>query len=475
MGIKGLFPFLSASAPSSIKPKTLKDYTNRVLAIDASTCLYQFIIAVRSESEGFANLTNDRGEVTSHITGFLSRTLRLLEAGIKPVYVFDGRPPDLKARELRERDDRRETAAADEKAAREAGSAARDRVEERTAQVRDLEAAVERARSAMEEAGPADAAAAAQAAQAAQALPAARAKLAEAEAEAQVKSSNLEKATHRSAKVTQQHHEDAKELLNLMGVPVVQAPGEAEATCAALCREGLAFAATTEDMDVLTFGAPIMVKNLFDTENNRMGTSKGAADKKPVFEVHLGEVLQVLDLTMEQFVDFCILCGCDYLTHLQKVGPTTAIKLIAQHGSLDKVMAAKALPEAARKSVPDDWPYDQARQLFLQPDVAAATKEDLAQKEAKFDELRTFLIHRHSFNESRVDTALKRLRGCKSAKTQTRLDQFFAVSTSKSTSGAGTPKYDPFAKKRKGSPGSSTTKGAAVYSTPTSARKSAKR
>jgi len=443
MGIKGLFPFLSDAAPASIKGTSIKDYTNRVLAIDASTCLYQFIVAVRSDADNYANLTNDRGEVTSHITGFLNRTLRLLEAGIKPVYVFDGKAPDLKARELKGRVERRALAEEDEARAREAGEEAKAKVKGAEEELASSEAAAAKAREEGDE----------ETLEAAEArLAAARSGLEAASADAKTKSQDLEKATHRSAKVTRQHHEDAKALLALMGVPVVQAPGEAEATCARMVRDGVAYGAVTEDMDVLTFGAPVMVKNLFDTENSRMGAQRSAAERKPVYEVALPTVLDQLGLPMAHFVDFCILCGCDYVEAVPKVGPSTAIKLVLQHGTIDKILEAKALPEASRAAMPADWPYEAARKLFLEPDVAEVPASAVAQGEAKYEELSAFLVERHSFSESRVEAALKRLRACKGAKTQTRLDQFFNASPAK-----GSPKverYDPFAKKRKGSPAS---------------------
>jgi flap endonuclease-1 len=69
----------------------------RKIAIDASMVMYQFLVAVRSDN-GYssAQLMNEAGEITSHIQGMFNRTIKLISAGIKPVYVFDGKPPGLK-------------------------------------------------------------------------------------------------------------------------------------------------------------------------------------------------------------------------------------------------------------------------------------------------------------------------------------------------------------------------------------------
>lgn len=92
----------------------------RKIAIDASMCLYQFLIAVRAEG---AQLTSVDGETTSHLMGTFYRTIRMLENGIKPVYVFDGKPPDMKSGELSKRAERREEAQKALEKATEAGDA----------------------------------------------------------------------------------------------------------------------------------------------------------------------------------------------------------------------------------------------------------------------------------------------------------------------------------------------------------------
>merc|ERR1711871_37078 len=100
MGIKNLTKLISDNTSSGVKEQKLANYFGRKVAIDASMTIYQFAIAVRSGGE---QLTNDNGEVTSHLQGLFARTIRFLEMGINPVYVFDGKPPKAKAGELEKR------------------------------------------------------------------------------------------------------------------------------------------------------------------------------------------------------------------------------------------------------------------------------------------------------------------------------------------------------------------------------------
>lgn len=62
--------------------------------------------------------------------------------------------------------------------------------------------------------------------------------------------------------VTTEHNEECKKLLLLMGVPVIDAPSEAEAQCAAMAKAGIVYGAATEDMDCLTFGCPTLIRHL---------------------------------------------------------------------------------------------------------------------------------------------------------------------------------------------------------------------
>jgi flap endonuclease-1 len=98
---------------------SMEEMRGRVLAIDGYNALYQFLSIIR-QPDG-TPLMDSAGRVTSHLSGVFYRTVNLLEAGIKPVYVFDGKPPELKLREIERRAEIKEKAEEEYRAALERG------------------------------------------------------------------------------------------------------------------------------------------------------------------------------------------------------------------------------------------------------------------------------------------------------------------------------------------------------------------
>jgi flap endonuclease-1 len=106
--------------PSEAKSEVdLKALRGREVALDAYNMLYQFLAAIR-QPDG-TPLMDSRGRVTSHLSGLFYRTINLVEEGVKPVFVFDGKPPEMKRREIEERIKRREEAAVKYRQAIETG------------------------------------------------------------------------------------------------------------------------------------------------------------------------------------------------------------------------------------------------------------------------------------------------------------------------------------------------------------------
>ncbi|MBU1939689.1 flap endonuclease-1 [Candidatus Micrarchaeota archaeon] len=93
--------------------------SGRKVGVDSYNILYQFLSSIRGQDG--TPLMDSNGKVTSHLTGLLYRTVNLLEKGIKPVFVFDGKPSVLKAETLRKRTEIRTDAARKHKDALERG------------------------------------------------------------------------------------------------------------------------------------------------------------------------------------------------------------------------------------------------------------------------------------------------------------------------------------------------------------------
>ncbi|MEM2126307.1 MAG: hypothetical protein QXQ53_07930, partial [Candidatus Methanosuratincola sp.] len=92
-------------------PISLEGLGGRILAIDGYNALYQFLAIIR-QPDG-TPLRDSKGRVTSHLSGIFYRTINLLEAGVKPVYTFDGKPPEMKAEEISRRMETKEKARAE--------------------------------------------------------------------------------------------------------------------------------------------------------------------------------------------------------------------------------------------------------------------------------------------------------------------------------------------------------------------------
>jgi len=82
-------------------PVKLEDLSGKIIAVDAYNAIYQFLSIIR-QPDG-TPLKDSTGKITSHLSGLFYRTSNLVEMGLKPVYVFDGIPPTLKAVEIERR------------------------------------------------------------------------------------------------------------------------------------------------------------------------------------------------------------------------------------------------------------------------------------------------------------------------------------------------------------------------------------
>eukprot|EP01132_Coremiostelium_polycephalum_P003234 gene3234-4048_t len=348
MGIKKLTDLIEDNAPGCIKNNQIKNYFGRIIAIDASSSLYQFLIAMHTDT--MSSLTNSEGETTSHLQGMFYRTIKLITHGIKPVYVFDGSAPVLKSGELAKRYARRKEAQQSLSEATEIGT-----------------------------------------------------------------SEEVTKFAKRTISVSRKQNQDCIKLLQLMGVPIIQAPCEAEAQCAELTKSGMVWATASEDMDSLTLGSSVLLRRLFFSE----------ARKLPILEFKLSSVLEDLKLSQDEFIDLCILLGCDYCETIKGIGPKRAIELIQKHRTLEEII--KHL-DKSKYPIPEFFPYQEVRELFKSPKVTPSGEIPAFQwNEPDIDGLMEFLVKEMGFSEERVQQGIDKLKKHKNTGVQTRMDSFVTI------------------------------------------------
>lgn len=329
--------------------KLVKDFAGQTAAVDAYNTLYQFLSIIR-QPDG-TPLMDSSHRVTSHLSGILYRNLNLMEAGIRPVYVFDGAPHRLKAGTLADRAEVKARAQEDYAAALAAGD-------------------LERARS----------------------------------------------KAQQTSRLTTEMVEESKRLLELMGIPWVQAPSDGEAQAAHLVLKGRASFVCSQDFDSLLFGSPVMVRNLTITGRRKLPRKQIYVTIEPE-RIELAAVLSELAIDRKQLVEMALMMGTDFNEGIRGIGPKKAHRLITEGGSLEEVMRTKGL------EIPD---WDEVRRIFLEPQVSDA--EPPVPSEPDVAGIVDFLVREHDFSRERVESPLQRLAQMreeqKKAAAQARLDKW---------------------------------------------------
>ncbi len=319
----------------------------RSLAVDANNLLYQFLSLVRT-TDG-TPLKGPQGEVTSHLAGLMFRSTRIIhEYGIRPVFVFDGKPHPLKAKEIAKRRDVRERAV---------------REWEEALQVGDYATAFSKAVM--------------------------------------------------TSKLTTAMVNDAKRLLDLLGIPYVQAPGEAEAQAAHMAKKGSVWASNSRDYDSLLFGTSRLVRYV-TISGVEFLPSKGVSRPLLPEVIELDALLSHLKLTHEQLVDLAILIGTDFNKGVKGAGPKTALRLLQRYGKLED------LPEGVLQFVSEH--YQEVRRIFLNPEVTDDYRVEY--RGLQKEELIRFMCQLKGFSPERVNIAIRGMKRFHSDVTQTSLKEW---------------------------------------------------
>tara|TARA_Y100000590_G_scaffold129770_1_gene148292 strand:- start:258 stop:1070 length:813 start_codon:yes stop_codon:yes gene_type:complete len=208
--------------------------------------------------------------------------------------------------------------------------------------------------------------------------------------------------------------DDSKKLLDLFGIPHIQAPSEGEATAASLTATGQAFASASQDFDSILFGAKRLVRNFTNSGRRKLPNRNSYIEVLPEM-IEFQKNLDGLELSIEELVDVGILIGTDFNPDgFERVGPKTALKMIKQHNRLEDI------PNIQEQL--NEIPFDEIRKIFLKPNVAKVEKIEFG--EPDYAGIADYLADERDFSRDRVETSLKRLKKSFEKKSQS-LDQFF--------------------------------------------------
>jgi flap endonuclease-1 len=307
MGIKNLIQLLHKKCSIAMNERNLESYRGMIFGIDTSIYLYKFLYK--------------NGD---HIFGLVKMILRLLKNQILPVFVFDGSPPEEKYHILKERKKRKLNLISRKKKL--------EIIHEVLVQNLDVEQYEEEVMIRMRE-NSID------------------------EEGIDIRSyyhknkkevkEEMEKIANKIIYVRDTHIETAKELFNKMGIPYVDAPCEAEAYIAYMCKRKYMDGCISEDSDVLVNGVSLFLRDF-------------SPDKNIVVEYCLNGILDTLALRYDEFVDMCILSGSDYTQKIQGIDSLSAYDYILKYRTIENSL--KHI-----RNVPQPFDYVRARHLFKNP------------------------------------------------------------------------------------------------------------
>jgi len=289
MGIKNLSKLLQKICPNSISNFDYKSFNNTVIGIDASNILYQYIAALRSKGD---DLQTKNGLITTHIYAILYRTVDLLKKGITPIYVFDGKSPDIKNVTIESRLETKN----------KANKILKDLKKEEKKIIDDYEKKLKTFKKDDDHIKITE-------------------ELLEKQKELKIKKGNMMKQT---VSINKDIIDDCKEILDLFNVKYIEASEEADTQLAYMTKNNLVDYVISEDMDLLTFGCTNLIRNY--------------SGKKDIKLIKLEDILEESELSYEQFVELCILLGCDYIDTIPGIGFNKAYTLIKKYGSIEEIL-----------------------------------------------------------------------------------------------------------------------------------------
>ncbi len=228
-----------------------------------------------------------------------------------------------------------------------------------------------------------------------------RKQLAEKEYKEALEAGDLEKArskAQQTSRLTEEMVQQTKDLLDGLGIPYIQSPGEGESQASYMVKKGDAFAVGSQDYDCLLVGAPVLIRNL-TSQGRRKLPGKEAYTKVFPKQIKLTSNLKLLGITHKQLVDMAILIGTDFNDGIKGIGPKKSLNLIKKNGNVENALAT-----IGSENAPSFDEIKELRNIFLKPKVT--DDYSLSWPGADHEKVIKILCDKHQFKQERVEQIL---------------------------------------------------------------------
>lgn len=210
--------------------------------------------------------------------------------------------------------------------------------------------------------------------------------------------------------------EDSKNILSLMGIPIIEAQSDGESTAAYLSKKDIVYACASQDYDSILFGAKRLIRNLTISGKRKIPNKNIYMDIEPEL-IEYEEVLEKNKITQEQLIDLGILIGTDFnINGFNGIGPKTALKLIQKYEKLENIDKIKY--ELL------DIPYNEIREIFLNSSATGIENTDIQFKKLNKEKVIDFLCNENNFSYERVSNSIEKLNKIINKRSQS-LDKWF--------------------------------------------------
>ncbi len=206
------------------------------------------------------------------------------------------------------------------------------------------------------------------------------------------------KFAQQTSRLTKEMIEEAKQLVEFMGLPVILAPSDGEAQISLMTEKGKLDGCISQDFDSLLFGTPILYRNITIGGKRKIPGRNIYIDVSPE-KISLKKTLEKNEISRKKLVWIAILIGNDFNEKFPLIGPKTALKLVKENDSFEEIIK--------KTEFKPEFDFKEVEKIFLEPEYNE--EFEIKFKTPEKEKVTELLCEKHQFSKERVLNTLKKL------------------------------------------------------------------